>query len=151
MKKQTIFLVFAVLVSLIQSCTYRKTEAVKPTISSADTSAIKDTTKVPGDTTSTTHPTVTATVHFAADIIPIMNKYNCTGCHSAENKKGEIDLVTSPVSTLKSKNKINTSNPTSSRFYINFTEAENHNGVSGATQAELTKISTWIKEAAQNN
>ena len=148
MKKQTIFLVFAVLVSLIQSCTYRKTEAVKPTISSADTSAIKDTTKVPGDTTSTTHPTVTATVHFAADIIPIMNKYNCTVCHSADSKMGQLDLVTSPVSTLKAKNLISTSNPTSSVFYTKFTGVHNEKN---ATQAELTKISTWIKEGAQNN
>ena len=140
MKKQTFLLTLAILIGFIQSCTYKKTEYIKPVVT-------VDTTKAPGDTTKTN--TKTTTVSFVNDIVPILKKHNCTGCHSALSALGGIDLVTSPVTTLTSKDKINTSNPESSSFYLKFTSK--HHEVSDVTTVEQNKVLTWIKEGAKNN
>jgi len=132
MKKQTFLLTLAILIGFIQSCTYKKTEYIKPVVT-------VDTTKAPGDTTKTN--TKTTTVSFANDIVPIFNS-SCKSCHNESNKT--LNLATNVYSNVNKE--VNTSDPTSSKLYIKFSE-----GHHGATAAQTTKVLTWIKEGAKNN
>ena len=139
MKKRTLFLGLFILIGIYQSCTYKKTEYVKPSSNTNTT----DTTHTPGDTTNKTpgDTTKAATVSFASDIVPIFNS-SCKSCPSESNET--LNLATNVYSNVSKE--VNTSSPTSSKLYIKLNE-----GHQGATSAQATKVLTWIKEGAKNN
>jgi hypothetical protein len=90
---------------------------------------------------------------FSADIYPIITSYNCTDCHVAGG--GIYDFSSDPIAynDLLSYGLINTSSPSSSRFYIAVTPSapmgmQMSPGGPSLTSSEQATILAWIQLGA---
>jgi len=111
------------------------------------TGCYKDKT-VPVDTT----PTITRTVTFTGDIIPIFNK-SCavSGCHSAGGKSPDLTAANA-YNNLKIGNYLNTGTPTNSVIYLWLTgKKATQMPVGGMNKDYNALVLAWIKQGAKNN
>jgi hypothetical protein len=93
----------------------------------------------------TSSSSVSATVSFNNDIVPLFKK--CLICHSGTN---DPNLATDPYTSLTKGNFINTNEPAKSILYIKLTDP-NHPGKDLLTSAEQALILSWIQKGAHND
>jgi len=85
-----------------------------------------------------------ATVSFASDVMPVLNK--CNTCHT--HKWTTSTVASTYYTNLVNSGYINTAAPTTGKLYPKLNS--NHTG-SVLTAAELTKVLNWINEGSKNN
>ena len=103
---------------------------------------------VPVDTT----PTITRTVSFAADLIPIFTK-NCSlsGCHATGGHTPDLSAATA-YNSLQTGNYFNTNNPENSEIYLWLTgKRRTQMPVGGMNKDINALVLAWIKQGAKNN
>ncbi len=99
-------------------------------------------------------PTVTKTVSFANDIIPVLNKScNVSGCHNAGGKKPDLS-GDKAYASLTIGNYLNLSSPNESDLYLYLTgkKAPQMPLGAAANPSNLNQlVLAWIKQGAKNN
>lgn len=103
---------------------------------------------VPVDTT----PTITRTVSFSSDLIPIFTK-NCSlsGCHATGGHIPDLSAANA-YNSLKTGNYFNTSNPENSEIYLWLTgKRRTQMPVGGMNKDINALVLAWIKQGAKNN
>jgi hypothetical protein len=90
-------------------------------------------------------PPTTASVTFGEDVHPILTT-NCVPCHSSSY--GSSDRAASYAAVQP---RVNTTDPAQSELIRKGNGEVAHGGGDQLDPAEVTSITTWITECAQNN
>jgi cytochrome c len=90
-----------------------------------------------------------AAVSFAKDILPIFQK-NCTRCHGGGSPRAGLSLE-SYQNAMKNGTDIIAGNPDKSPLYTLVKSGSMPFGGTKLADADIQKISDWIKAGAQNN
>ncbi len=87
----------------------------------------------------------TADMSLATDITPILNNYNCNGCHSAASNSGSVDLEGYTALKIWVDNGV-------------LLKSIKHDGASPMpkaapkmAQCDIDKVAAWIQQGAKDN
>lgn len=120
--KYTVFIFFLALI-LISACTYNNEEELYPT-SNCDTTDMS----------------------LATDIVPILDNYNCNGCHSTVSNSGDVDLERyNDLKIWVDNGKLLGS------MQHDGTASEMPKGAPKMAQCDIDKVAAWIQQGANDN
>lgn len=119
--KKAIYLFFIAL-AFVSSCSYNNEEELYPS-----------------------NDCDTADMSLAGDITPILNNYNCNGCHSAASNSGSVDLEGYTALKIWVDNGV-------------LLKSIKHDGASPMpkaapkmAQCDIDKVEAWIQQGAKDN
>lgn len=97
-------------------------------------------------------PSITRTVTFSQDIIPMFNKScNLSGCHSSGGQAPNLS-ESNAYNSLITGNYVDKNNPENSLIYLKMTGKKGTPmPVSGVNQDYAALMLAWIKQGANNN
>jgi hypothetical protein len=110
-----------------------------------------------GTGSSTSTSTGSATVSFAADVVPLFSPHGCTSCHGSAgglSLYGSTSAIYAELVTEVPNTRVNTSNPAASTlltFPLTGSGVSHQKAFSSASDPDYQTILQWITEGALNN